>query len=63
MLRSINRERVKQQHRGVSPLEAAVRFMGHNVIRQLTDSMQNYFYLAEWIKTWMILNKERSHYA
>lgn len=38
--------------------EAAVHFMGHNVIRQLTDSMQNYFYLAEWIKTWMILNKE-----
>lgn len=31
--------------------EAAVHFIGCNVIRQLTDSMQHYFYLAEWIKT------------
>jgi hypothetical protein len=30
------------------------------VAQQLTDSMQNYFYLAEWIKTWIVLDENIS---
>lgn len=50
-------ETKQNKHRALLS-EAAVHFIECNVIRQLTDSMENYFYLAEWIKTWIILNKE-----
>lgn len=60
MLQSTNRgnETKQNKHCDVLLPGAAAHFMECGVIRQLADSMQNYFYLVEWIKTWVILNKE-----